>query len=75
MKDIVVKTDWIDDNGVPQKKYHNAGILFIDDKGGMFGSLKIFGHDIRFSVYDKKEKSKPNFTKPDEKELNNEPPF
>jgi hypothetical protein len=55
IKDIVVKSEWEKD-GVKQKKYHNAGVLFIDDKGGMFGSLKIFGHDIRFSVYDKKNR-------------------
>jgi hypothetical protein len=71
IKDIVVKSEWEKD-GEKKKKYHNAGVLFIDDKGGMFGSLKIFGHDIKFSIYDKKEKGKEENRIPGTTNLNEE---
>jgi len=56
IKDIVIKSEWQDKDGKIKKKYHNAGVLFINEKGEMYGSLNIFGQNIKFNLYDKKPK-------------------
>ena len=73
IKDIVIKSEWKDKKGIPRKKYHNAGVLFVKDDGSMYGSLRIFGHDIRFSIYDRKEKT--SFGKTFKEGITDETPF
>ena len=55
-KKIIVKETYTDKDGKENHKWHEAGILMIDEKGSMFGSLNVFGNKIKFSVFDYEKK-------------------
>ena len=55
IRDIVCKTTYKDKEGKEITKWHNMGSLFMDSEGKQFGTIKVWGHPVKFSVFDKKE--------------------
>ena len=48
---LSVKEVYTDKDKNEKHKWHNAGILFKDKDGKMFGIINIFGSKIKFSVF------------------------
>lgn len=62
IRDLVTKTTYKDKTGKDITKWHNIGAILTDKEGKMFGTINVWGHPVKYSVFDKKEKMENNPT-------------